>query len=159
VSNSTTINGTGYTIPCPGESDYKTTLNDYLAALPTMKGGSLTFGISTGVTTAARYAVPGTGTAQTNEVQISCPCTGTVRGLYVVCRTAPVGDTVVVTIRKAAVATTVTATIAIAATTASDTTNTVSVTAGDALSVSVTGGASFSSGCLDCTITFNITPA
>lgn len=141
-----------------GESGWKDDLNAYLTALTTAKGGAFTFGISTGVTSAARYAVPGHNTAQTNEVQISSPIAGTIRDLYVKCRTAPVGDTVVVTVRKTAAATAVTATIAIAATTASDTTHTVSVAAGDALSVSVTGGASFSSGCLDCIVSFNVTP-
>jgi hypothetical protein len=158
MSTPITINGTGYTIPAAGETGWKTTLNAYLAALATARGGSLQFGISTGVTTAARYAPPGYGAAQTNEVQISAPCTGTIRDLYVKCRTAPVGDTVVVTVRKTAAATALTATVAIAGTTASDLVNTVSVTAGDALSVSVTGGASFASGALDTIVTFNITP-
>jgi hypothetical protein len=158
MSSSVNVNGVGYTIPSPGESGWKTTLNAYLSALQAARCGSLTFGISTGVTTAARYAVPGYGAAQTNEVQISAPCTGTMRDLYVQCRTAPVGDTVVVTVRKAAAATALTATVAIAGTTASDTTHTVSVTAGDAISVSVTGGASFSSGAADFIITFNVTP-
>jgi hypothetical protein len=158
MSTAVTLNGTGYTVPQMGETGWRAALDAYLLALATMRGGAMVFGISTGVTTAARYAPPGYGAAQTTEVQVSSPITGTARGLFVRCRTAPVGDTVVVTVRKAGAATAMTATIAIAGTTASDAANTFSVTAGDAFSVSVTGGASFSSGALDLLITFNITP-
>jgi hypothetical protein len=158
VSTSVNLNATGYTVPQMGETGWRVALDAYLLALASARGGSLAFGISTGVTSAARYAPPGYGAAQTNEVQISAPCSGTMRDLYVKCRTAPVGDTVVVTVRKTAAATALTCTVAIAGTTASDTSNTVSVTAGDALSVSVTGGASLSSGALDTIVTFNITP-
>lgn len=159
MSTAITLNGTGYTIPEMGETGWRTTLNAYLAALATARGGSLVWGISTGVTTAARYAPPGYGAASSSEIQISAPATGTLRGLYVKCRTAAVGDSVVVTVRKAGAATALTCTVAASGTTASDTTNTVSVTAGDALSVSVTGGASFSSGAVDFLISLTLTPS
>lgn len=159
MSTAISLNGTGYTIPQMGETGWRSTLNAYLAALATAKGGTLTWGISTGVTNAARYAPPGYGAAQTNEIQISAPATGTLRSLYVRCRTAPVGDSVTVTVRKAAANTALTCTVAVSGTTAADTTNTVAVTAGDALSVSVTGAASFSSGAVDFIISLTLTPA
>jgi len=159
MSTSVSLNGTSYSLPQMGETGWRAALDSYLLALSGMRGGSLLFGVSTGVTSAARYAPPGYGAAQSNEVQLSAPCTGTMRGLYVRCRTAPVGDSVVVTVRKSGSATALTCTVAVSATTASDTSNTVSVTAGDAISVSVTGGGSFSSGALDTLVAFTITPA
>lgn len=159
MSTSVSINGTGYSIPGMGEAGWLTTFNAYLAALVTAKSGALVWGVSSGVTTAARYAPPGYGAASTNEIQFSAPATGTLRNLYVKCRTAPAGDSVVVTVRKTGAATAMTCTVAAAATTAADTTNTVSVTAGDALSLSVTGGASFSSGAADLIASVSLTPA
>lgn len=158
MSTAVNINGTGYSVPAPGETGWVAALNSFLVALATLKATAIQFGVSTGVTNAARYATPGYAAANATEIQMPAPCTGVMRGLFVKFRTAPVGDSVVVTVRKAGVATALTATVAAAATTGSDATNTVSVTAGDLLSVSVTGGAAFASGAVDGFFVWNITP-
>lgn len=86
------------------------------------------------------YLGPGIGGQGTTESQMQTPCgiAGTLKNMYLTTHVAPgAGQSVVATLRKNGVATSITATISGgSATTASDTTNTVSVARGDLLSFS-----------------------
>ena len=70
------------------------------------------------------------------RTRLVCSRSGTVSALYIIVNAAPgAGITIAFTIRKNGVDTTLTATVAAGATTASDTSNSFSISAGDALSV------------------------
>jgi hypothetical protein len=96
-------------------------------------------------TTTTRFMTPGYGdaTARTSEISFKCPKTGTLRNLYIhVNGTAGNGNNVVYTVRKAGADTSLTVTLASTSADGSDTSNTVSVTAGDLLSLKITKASS-----------------
>jgi hypothetical protein len=133
-------------------------MDAFLLALCRMRAGCIQFFGSSGLSAgAARYAPPGYGALAATEYGLPCPATGTLRGLFVKTRTAVAGDSAVVTLRKNGVATSMTCTIAASGTSAQDTSNTVSVTAGDVLSLSVTAGGGYSSGGADLAASVNLT--
>lgn len=185
---STTIswNGTTYTLPTSGESDWaalmllfyqslaanaatKTTaqtLTNKTLTAPTVTGvtslgvGVLCFGnASTAADTTARYLRPffSSAAADTTEVKIRVPAAGRVSGLYVQSSSATAGDTTVITVRKNGSDTALTCTVAAAGTQAADATNSFTVVAGDAISVKVVSGASIATGLTNPTVTMAFT--
>jgi len=94
-----------------------------------------------------------------NVVGWIVPYAGVASKLYVKANTGPVGDSTVFTVYKNNVATTLTCTMAAAATSASDTSNSFSVAAGDELTLKSNPGASISSGALNVRANLRVTLA
>ena len=89
------------------------------------------------------FAVPGLGPAQSSEVQIPIPRAGTLKALFASASTAPgLTHTDTITVRKNGVDTSIVASLVGAVTAGNDISHTVSVVAGDLLSVKIVQGAS-----------------
>lgn len=105
-----------------------------------MAFSSLTSGVGAGLT---RYLGIANHNATENIVDIVVPATGTLRNMYALADGTPsAGQTYVYTLRKNASDSSVTSTTTNAGRTSSDTTNTLSVTAGDVISVKIVTSAS-----------------
>lgn len=141
MSTVKSINGTNYTLPTSGEADWDTLLSSWFTALSRVGAGILYFGNSSVPNSGTNYLRPlyRDSAADTTEVVVAVPFTGVLRALYLKAGTAPAGGSHVFTVRKNGVDQSMTATMAAAATTASDTSNTVNVTAGDTISIKTTG--------------------
>lgn len=142
MSTTQAINGTNYTLPSSGESGWDSQLALWFAALAQAAIGFLFFGNSSVPNSGTNFLRPQyrDSAADTTEVFIPCPASGTLRALYVKATTGPtVSSGHTFTVRKNGVDTTMTCTMAFATTTAQDTSNSVSVTAGDTISIKTTG--------------------
>lgn len=159
MSSAVTVNGTAFTQPTDGDTDYAATFAALLAAIPGLLASCFQFGVTSGLTTSAVYARTGFAAADSTEVFIVCPKAGKISALYLRATSQPSGGTVTVTVRKNGSDTALTATMLTSANTASDTSNTVTVAAGDTLSVKALGNSGYSSGCANLTATFAFTPS
>lgn len=164
MSASVSINGTSYTSPTNGDTDYAATFSALLSALCAAGSTVVDLGIASGLLAATTYyAGPGNNGGGPTELMWRAPIGGKLSKLYAVSTSAFTGDSCVITVRKGSTSTTsatsITCTIAASGTTASDTSNTATVAAGDYLSVSVTPGASYSSGGANLRITILFTPS
>jgi hypothetical protein len=114
--------------------------------------GSITSGVPV-------FAVPGISTTSTNEVQMASPINMIIKNMYAKSRVNIATQALIITLRRAVTnvagtATAITATMAIGTSTASDTTHTISVAAGDLLSVALTVASTNSTSAADIVITF-----
>lgn len=164
MSASVSINGTSYTSPTNGDTDYAATFSALLSALCGAAAGIFNMGAASGLSAGnARYLGPGDSAASATELLFRFPIGGKLSKLYAVTTSAVVGDSCVITIKTGATsspsASALTCTIAAAGTTASDTTHTVTVQAGDYMSISATAGASYSSGGQNLRVSFLFTPS
>lgn len=164
MSTAVTINGTGYTCPVKGDTSWATTTTALLQALCAASSTMFQFGGASGLSAGnARYLAPGMIAASTTEYLIRVPIGGKLSKLYAVATSALSGDSCVIRVRTSSDGTqansSMTCTIANSGTTASDTTNTVTVAAGDYISVSATAGASYSSGGANLNVSFLLTPS
>lgn len=134
------------------------TLAKLAAAVQQLLASVLVFGTGAAQAGATVFAAPGSGDGSTSvELQVPVTRAGVLRNLYVKCQTAPgSGHTDVITVRKNGVNTTLTATVADAATTANDTSHTVSVVAGDLISVQIAQGSSSVGANYECAFDFAV---
>lgn len=120
------------------------TLAKLAAAVQNLLCSVFVFGTGAAQASTTVYAAPGSGDGSSSvELQVPVPRAGVLRNLYVKCQTAPgVGHTDIVTVRKAGADTALTTTVAGTASTGNDVVHSVSVAAGDLISVKVVQGAS-----------------
>lgn len=165
------FNGTNYTFPSTGETDWANQLQTLIQALAantatlstaqtlsnktltgttTLAPAILMFGIgSTPINTSTNFLRPGfiTGAADTTEIKMVIPVAGKLSNLYVVAGTAAVGGTTTVQVRLNGIPRTLTiSNIPAGTATASQTGFSFVVAAGDQLSISITHGAGISTG-------------
>lgn len=164
MSVAVTINGTSYTAPAKGDTGWAATTSSLLQALCGVAAGVYQFGGASGLAAgAARYLAPGMIAASTTEYVFRTPIGGKLSKLYAVATSAVSGDSCVIRVRTSSNGTqansALTCTIAASGTTASDTSNTVTVAAGDYISVSATAGAGYSSGGANLDVRFLFTPS
>lgn len=152
-----TINGTSVTIPTGGDTDNAATFTALLQALVSACSTVFQFGAASGLTTSAVYLRPGIAAADSTEVFLVFPKAGKVSALYCKGTSNASGGSVTVTARIDGADSTLTATVANGAASASDVTHTVSVTAGQTLSVKALGNAGYSSGLANLTASFAFT--
>ena len=164
MSSAVNINGTAYTQPTSGDTDYGATFAALLSALCAAGSGIFNMGAASGLSAGnARYLGPGDSAASATELLFRFPVGGKLSKLYAVTTSAVVGDSLVLRIKTGSTSSpsnsALTCTIAAAGTTAADTSNTVTVAAGDYMSVSATAGASYSSGGANLRVSFLFTPS
>ena len=160
MSVAVTVNGTSYTAPVKGDTGYASTFSSLVQALCQAAATVFQFGAASGLNAGnARYMIPGLAAASTTEYLVPCPIAGKLSKLYVKGTSALSGDSCVFVVQVDGVASALTCTMANGATSANDTTHTVSVTAGQTLSVKATAGASYSSGGANLVATFLFTPS
>ncbi len=158
MSTACTVNGTAYAIPSKDDSDYAATFAAFLAALPGLLAHQFQFMVASGLTTSAVYANTG-GAATSTEMFLHATKAGKLSSLYVKGTSNASGGSVTVTVRVDGSATALTCTVANGAATANDTTHTVSVTAGQTISVSCLGNSGYASGLANLGISFAFTPS
>lgn len=141
MSITKSLNGTNYTLPTDGEADWDSMLSAWWTAISRVGAAIVAFGNSSVPNSGTNYLRPSyrDSAADTTEVKLAVPFTGVVRAVYVNAGTAAAGGSHVFTVRKNGVDTTLTVTLAAAATSASNTSTTLNVTAGDLLSIKTTG--------------------
>ena len=153
MSQSTNLCGTVHTLPTSNDTDWGAALAAFLAAVPTKLGPSvLHFGSgTTPADTADNFLRPGfeAAAADTTEIYFRVPLAGKMSKLYVQATTAPGTSGQVITVRKEAADTALTATLAAAGTQAADTTHSFTVAAGDRIAVKVKGVAGISAGAVN----------
>lgn len=159
MSVSATINGSSTPIPTDGDTDWGAAFVTLMQAVVGLSATVFQFAAASGLTTSAVYLRPGMAAADSTEVFLTAPRAGKLSTLYLKATSAPVGGTVTVTVRKNGLDTSLLATIALLGTTASDTSNTVTVAAGDTISVKGLGNAGYGSGCANLTACFAYTPS
>lgn len=121
-------------------------------------GGTLVFGArSAGTDTAARFFAPGFDqtTVVATELQIPLPRTGIIRNMRIQCTAGTGGGNVTYTVRINGGNTTLASTFANTSTSASNTSNTATVTAGDLMSVRITKASAPVTGQSNIIITFD----
>lgn len=157
MSTTVNVNGTAYTLPTTGDSNWSTQVSAFFVALAESCSAILTFGGAAFSPAGTFYLPAGFGTSLASEVVFPVPYAGVLQQLRVKCGTAPTVATAVVTVRKNGSDTALTATVGISATTASDTTHQVSVAAGDTVSVKLTNAGA--TGPINVAVTLALTPA
>ena len=164
MSTSVSINGTTQVIPSNGDTDNGADFAELLTALAGLSSTIFDMGGASGLSAGnARYLGPGNNGLSSTELLFRFPAAGKLSKMYAVVTGALVGDSVVVRIKTGSTSSpsnsALTCTIAASGTTAADTTNTVTVAAGDYMSVSATAGASYSSGGDNLRVSFLFTPS
>ncbi len=135
-----TIRGVSYTLPVTGEIGWANQVTGYLAAIPAATQTLLTFGSmggagGAGVQTVYLRPVMADAVAAVGEVSFAVPVAGVVRNMYVLENVPHTGNNAVYTLRKNAVDTALVVTLASTVGSGHNTTNSVSVIAGDLLSL------------------------
>lgn len=157
MSRTVNLAGTSHQLPTSNEVDWGAAVSAFLAALPTALGPAVLLfgGSATRADTTAAYLWPGfsNDTIGTTEIGISAPATGQLRKLYVRATTGPTGGTMICTVRKNGVDTSLVATLAADGTTAATTNIGVNVAAGDRISVKAQGGTGISVAAANLTVT------
>lgn len=160
MAQSVSLNGTTYSVPDDGETDWSS-LTTYLVALKSAAASVLQFGNSATPSSAGTtYMVPGYNNATTGgtEVFMRIPASGKLSKLYVRATGGPSGGAAAFTVRVGGVDTSLTASLAISGTTAQDTSNTATVTAGDSISIKVVAAGGTSGGAANVFVTVLFTP-
>lgn len=169
MSSSIVFNGSTYSLPSSGDTDWAATFNALITALAaasatraTAGAAVLSFGSgSTPVNTATNFLRPGfvTAAADTTEIKLRAPFAGRVSALQVQAGVAAAGGVTTVTVRKAGTNQNLTCTFAAGATQGADNTNELTVAAGDQLSVSIVHGAGIGTGLTNVVATMKLTLA
>lgn len=158
MSTAGTINGAAVTYPDKNDTGYAASLKALLQAVGGALATQFHFLVASGLTTSAVYARPA-GAADSTEVFLTATKAGKLSALYLKSSSAPVGGTVTVTVRVNGVDTTLLATLALLGTTASNVANTVTVAAGDTISIKCLGNAGYASGAANLGISLAFTPS
>lgn len=139
MSTPTTLRGVSYNLPEVGDVSWGDSLSAFLGAIPRAARLLLTFGnhIGDGGTAQTYYLAPVfSELAMTGaELSIAVPVRGVLRNLYVKENTPHVGSTITYAVRVNGVDTYIQATSATAVGTASNSTNSHAVLAGDLVSI------------------------
>ena len=137
LSTSVVVNGTTYSIPASGETDWATSLSAFLAALASASSSILVWSADA-LGAATTYLRPGnSASADANELKLRMPRAGKLSALTAATVGAPAGGSTIVTVRVNGVDTALTATI-VEEGYQQDLAHTVTVAANAAVSVKVT---------------------
>jgi hypothetical protein len=158
MSTAVTVNGVARAVPVKDEKNYAAELAALLSSLCGLLATQFHFMVASGLTTSAVYARP-SGAADSTEVFLHVTKAGKLSNLYVKGTSNAAGGSVTVTVRVAGADTALTCTVASGAATANDTSNTVSVTAGQTVSVKCLGNSGYTSGLANLGISFAFTPS
>jgi hypothetical protein len=164
MSTAGTVNGTAVTIPTAKDTNNGATFTALLQALVGACSTIFDMGIASGLAASTTsYCGPGNNGATSTELLVRFPKAGKLSNLYAIATSAVVGDSLVIRVKTGSTSSpsnsSLTCTIAASGTTAADTTNTVTVAAGDYMSISATPGGSYSSGGANLRVSLAFTPS
>lgn len=136
MSTTQLINGTSYTLPANGETDYAAQLLAFFSALATSFSTIIFFGVLN-ITNGTTYPAPGlyATISGATEPFIAMPMAGRLKRLYVTCVAPPTGGSCIFTVRVNGVDTALTLTVLAGVSSGSDLVNSVVVAAGDRISM------------------------
>ena len=162
MSSSVSINGSAYSVPQQGDSDWGNSLNAFLRAAAQLFAGILTFGnAATPNSTGTTYLRPvyKSATSDSTQVTMRAPFAGKLKNLYIQAQTGPVGGSITFTLRKNFVDTGITCTLANGFAQTADTTHEVTVVAGDQLSLKAVSNAGVGTGASEVIATIGLSPS
>lgn len=154
------VNGTAYTAPTKGDTAYAASFSSLIQALCAAASSVFQFGGASGLSAGnARYMQPGMAAVSSTETFVVVPIGGKLSRLYLYATSAMSGDSCVFVLQVNGVASALTATMLNAQNSVSDVTHSVSVVAGDRISLKATAGASYSSGGANLSASVLFTPS
>jgi hypothetical protein len=159
MSTSATVNGTVVYIGSKADEQWAANYAALQTALVGLTSTVFQFGASSGLSTSAAYLRPGMAAADSTEVFIVCPKAGKISSLYCKGTSNAAGGAVRIAVRVNGSTSALTCDVAVSGSAASDATHTVTVAAGDTLSVVASGLSGYTSGLANLTAAFAFTPS
>jgi len=159
MSTSATVNGTVVYIGAKSDTDWAANYTALQTALVGLNATVFQFGAASGLSTSAGYMRPGIAAADGTEIFLVCPKAGKLSALYCKGTSNAAGGAVRVTVRVNGADSALTCDVAASGSAGADTTHTVTVAAGDTISVKAQGLSGYTSGLANLTACLAFTPS